>query len=131
MLRDRMVGYEQRVRAKPIDRTAFPTRLTPSGACLCPVAVGLLNQTEDSKVEIDHCLKLLSVQSALLEAYLPNRQFAAVLHSLERKRGLDRSDTRQHAQSGAYELPIFLKAARDHAEQEVCVTRDVVAPDDF
>ena len=66
MLRDRMVGYEQRVRAKPIDRTAFLTRLTPSGACLCPVAVGLVNQTEDSKVEIGHLRRACTLATTAL-----------------------------------------------------------------
>ena len=42
------------------------SRLTPSGACLCPVAAGLLNQTEDSKVEIGHLRKACALATTAL-----------------------------------------------------------------
>lgn len=45
-------ALEQWVRAKLIDRSAFPTRPTPAGARFRAIAVGPLNRIADSKVEI-------------------------------------------------------------------------------
>ena len=48
----RVQALEHWVGAKLIDRTAFPTRLTPAGERFRTVAVGLLSQIADAKAEI-------------------------------------------------------------------------------
>jgi DNA-binding transcriptional LysR family regulator len=48
----RVQALEHWVGAKLIDRTAFPTRLTPAGERFRTVAVGLLGQIADAKAEI-------------------------------------------------------------------------------
>ena len=48
----RVQAVEQWVGAKLIDRTAFPTRLTPAGERFRIVAIGLLSQIADAKAEI-------------------------------------------------------------------------------